>query len=88
MQTVEVDGPQIGYERAGSGPVVMLRGYVGDGATTWRRQLGGLSDEFTVVAWDAAGAGGQPIRPSALAWAGTPAAWPPSSSGSNSSARA
>jgi pimeloyl-ACP methyl ester carboxylesterase len=30
---------------------------VGDGPTTWRPQLDGLSDEFTVVAWDAPGAG-------------------------------
>jgi pimeloyl-ACP methyl ester carboxylesterase len=58
METVEVDGLQIAYERAGSGPVlVLLHGYVGDGPTTWRRQLDGLSDEFTVVAWDAPGAG-------------------------------
>jgi pimeloyl-ACP methyl ester carboxylesterase len=58
MEQVEVDGLQIAYERAGSGPVlVLLHGYVGDGPTTWRRQLDGLSDEFTVVAWDAPGAG-------------------------------
>jgi pimeloyl-ACP methyl ester carboxylesterase len=58
METVEVDGLQIAYERAGSGPaLVLLHGYVGDGPTTWRRQLDGLSDEFTVVAWDAPGAG-------------------------------
>jgi pimeloyl-ACP methyl ester carboxylesterase len=30
---------------------------VGDGRATWRRQLDELSDEFTVVAWDAPGAG-------------------------------
>jgi pimeloyl-ACP methyl ester carboxylesterase len=58
MELVEVGGLQIAYERAGSGPVlVLLHGYVGDGPTTWRRQLDGLSDEFTVVAWDAPGAG-------------------------------
>lgn len=58
MEQVEVDGLQIAYERAGSGPLlVLLHGYVGDGPTTWRRQLDGLSDEFTVVAWDAPGAG-------------------------------
>jgi pimeloyl-ACP methyl ester carboxylesterase len=58
METVEVDGLQIAYERAGSGPaLVLLHGYVGDGPTTWRRQLDRLSDEFTVVAWDAPGAG-------------------------------
>jgi pimeloyl-ACP methyl ester carboxylesterase len=58
MEMVEVDGLQIAYERVGSGPpLVLLHGYVGDGPTTWRRQLDGLCDEFTVVAWDAPGAG-------------------------------
>jgi pimeloyl-ACP methyl ester carboxylesterase len=58
MESIEVDGLQIAYERAGGGPpLVLLHGYVGDGATTWRRQLEELSDEFTVVAWDAPGAG-------------------------------
>ena len=58
MELVEVGGLQIAYERAGSGPaLVLLHGYVGDGSTTWRRQLDGLSDDFTVVAWDAPGAG-------------------------------
>jgi pimeloyl-ACP methyl ester carboxylesterase len=58
MGMVEVDGLQIAYERVGSGPaLVLLHGYVGDGPTTWDRQLNELSDEFTVVAWDAPGAG-------------------------------
>ena len=58
MDMVEVDGLQIAYERVGRGPaLVLLHGYVGDGPTTWRRQLDGLCDEFTVVAWDAPGAG-------------------------------
>ena len=58
METVEIGGLQIGYERAGTGPaLVLLHGYVGDGPTTWRGQLDELSDEFTVVVWDAPGAG-------------------------------
>jgi pimeloyl-ACP methyl ester carboxylesterase len=58
MELVEVGGLQIAYERVGSGPaLVLLHGYVGDGPTTWRRQLDGLSDDFTVIAWDAPGAG-------------------------------
>lgn len=58
MDVVEVGGLEIGYERVGSGPaLVLLHGYVGDGPGTWRAQLDGLSDEFTVVAWDAPGAG-------------------------------
>jgi pimeloyl-ACP methyl ester carboxylesterase len=64
MEMVEVDGLQIAYERVGSGPaLVLLHGYVGDGPTTWRPQLDGLSDEFTVVAWDAPGAGRSPDPP-------------------------
>lgn len=58
MEQLDVDGLQIAYERVGDGPpLVLLHGYVGDGRTTWRRQIEGLSDEFTVVAWDAPGAG-------------------------------
>lgn len=58
MDVVEVDGLRIGYERVGHGPpLVLLHGYVGDGPTTWRLQLEALSDEFTVIAWDAPGAG-------------------------------
>src|SRR5437899_7194248 len=50
-------GLRIAYERAGNGPpLVLLHGFVGDGRE-WRRQVDGLSDQFTVVAWDAPGAG-------------------------------
>jgi pimeloyl-ACP methyl ester carboxylesterase len=55
---VRVGSLQIAYERTGSGPaLVLLHGYVGDGPTTWRRQLDELSDDFTVIAWDSPGAG-------------------------------
>jgi pimeloyl-ACP methyl ester carboxylesterase len=58
MKFIEVDGLRIAYERAGEGPpLVLLHGYVGDGPTTWRQQIEGLSDEFMIVAWDAPGAG-------------------------------
>jgi pimeloyl-ACP methyl ester carboxylesterase len=71
METIDVDGLRITYERAGAGPaVVLLHGYVGDGATTWRRQIEGLSDEFTVVAWDAPGAGGSSDPPESFGMAG------------------
>jgi pimeloyl-ACP methyl ester carboxylesterase len=64
MDTVMVDGLRIAYERAGAGPaLVLLHGYVADGQTTWRRQLDELCDEFTVVAWDAPGAGGSSDPP-------------------------
>jgi pimeloyl-ACP methyl ester carboxylesterase len=58
VEYVECDGLRVAYERAGRGPpVVLLHGYVGDGVSTWRRQIDALADEFTVVAWDAPGAG-------------------------------
>lgn len=54
---VDVGGHRIAYERKGDGPpLVLLHGWPMDGRE-WRRQLEGLSDEFTVVAWDAPGAG-------------------------------
>lgn len=51
-------GLNVAYEQVGHGPpLVLLHGYLGDGPGTWRPQLDELSDEFTVVAWDAPGAG-------------------------------
>ena len=80
MDTIDVDGLRIAYERAGAGPaVVLLHGYVGDGATTWRRQIDALSDDFTVVAWDAPGAGGSSDPPESFGMAGTRTVWPDSS---------
>jgi pimeloyl-ACP methyl ester carboxylesterase len=71
MEMVEVDGIRIAYERAGSGPpLVLLHGYVGDGPTAWRRQIDALSDEFTVVAWDAPGAGRSSDPPEPFGMAG------------------
>jgi pimeloyl-ACP methyl ester carboxylesterase len=64
VDTVDVDGLRIAYERAGDGPpLVLLHGYVGDGPSTWRPQLDALSDAFTVVAWSAPGAGGSSDPP-------------------------
>jgi pimeloyl-ACP methyl ester carboxylesterase len=58
MEAIEAGGHRIAYERRGEGPpVVLVHGYVGD-RRMWRRQLDELSDEFTVVAWDAPGFGG------------------------------
>jgi len=58
VDSVDLDGLKVAYTRAGDGPpLVLLHGYVGDGFTTWQRQLEDFSDEFTVVAWDAPGAG-------------------------------
>ncbi|MDF9751634.1 alpha/beta fold hydrolase [Arthrobacter sp. ES3-54] len=58
MDTVEVAGLRIRYQRAGQGPpLVLLHGAYED-SRIWRRQLDGLSDEYTVFAWDAPGCGG------------------------------
>jgi hypothetical protein len=48
MEIIEVDGLHIAYERTGGGPslllllLLLLHGYVGDGPTTWRRQIEAL----------------------------------------------
>jgi len=71
METIEVDGLRITYERAGSGPpLVLLHGYVGDGPTTWRPQLDGLGDDFTLIAWNAPGVGGSSDPPESFGMAG------------------
>jgi pimeloyl-ACP methyl ester carboxylesterase len=71
METIEVEGLRVAYERRGAGPpLVLLHGYVGDGLTTWRRQLEVLSDEFTVVAWDAPGSGRSADPPESFGLAG------------------
>ena len=57
-ELIEIEGLTISYERAGAGPpLVLAHGFVGDGRSSWAHQLSDLSDEFTVVAWDAPGAG-------------------------------
>lgn len=71
METIEVDGLRIAFERAGTGPaLVLLHGFVGDGSSTWRNQIDALCDRFTVVAWDAPGAGGSSDPPETLGMAG------------------
>jgi pimeloyl-ACP methyl ester carboxylesterase len=55
--SVEVNGRTIAFERRGDGPpLLLLHGACGD-SRDWRPQLDALSDEFTVVAWDAPGCG-------------------------------
>ena len=54
---VEIGGLRVAYQRAGRGPpLVLLHGILSD-SRAWTRQLAGLADRFTVVAWDAPGAG-------------------------------
>jgi pimeloyl-ACP methyl ester carboxylesterase len=54
---IEVDGHSVAYRRAGQGPpLVLLHGFLCD-SRCWRQQLQMLADQFTVIAWDAPGAG-------------------------------
>ena len=54
---VEVGRHSIAYRRAGQGPtLVLLHGFLCD-SRCWRTHVEGLSDEFSVVTWDAPGAG-------------------------------
>jgi pimeloyl-ACP methyl ester carboxylesterase len=57
LNQIEVGGLRIAYRQTGIGPpLVLLHGGPLD-SREWRRQLDGLSDEFTVVAWDMPGCG-------------------------------
>jgi pimeloyl-ACP methyl ester carboxylesterase len=53
----------IAYRQAGQGPaLVLLHGFLCD-SRCWRQQLANLSDQLTVIAWDAPGAGLSPDPP-------------------------
>jgi pimeloyl-ACP methyl ester carboxylesterase len=57
MAAVELDDLSVSYQRAGDGPaLVVLHGFSYD-SRAWRTQIEALSDQFTLVAWDAPGAG-------------------------------
>ncbi|TDE95893.1 alpha/beta hydrolase [Occultella glacieicola] len=59
MDAVDVDGIRIAFTRAGRGrPIVLLGGFVGDGAGTWHHQIDALSGTYSVVSWDPPGSGG------------------------------
>ena len=71
MPVVRVNGLDIGYDRAGDGPaLVLVHGGASD-AREWRPQLEGLADELTVVAWDEPGSGrSSDLPPGGLGLAG------------------
>ena len=53
----EAGGLSVAYQQAGAGSaIVLLHGFTHD-SRVWRPQLESLSDQFTVIAWDAPGAG-------------------------------
>jgi pimeloyl-ACP methyl ester carboxylesterase len=57
VRELELGDLRIAYTRAGDGPpLVLLHGGMDD-SRSWRRQTEALSDEFTVLAWDAPGCG-------------------------------
>jgi pimeloyl-ACP methyl ester carboxylesterase len=57
VQWADVSGLHIGFEQAGDGPPLLLvHGALSD-SRVWHGQLAALSDEFTVISWDAPGCG-------------------------------
>ena len=56
MPSIDVNGLDIFYRQQGSGPPLLLHSVLTD-SRVWSRQFEGLSDMFTVVAWDAPGSG-------------------------------
>lgn len=57
MRQVEIRGLSVAYERSGDGPtLVLLHGFASD-SRAWGPQLEDLAKDFTVIAWDAPGAG-------------------------------
>jgi pimeloyl-ACP methyl ester carboxylesterase len=57
MIYTSVNGLSIAYQREGNGPVLaLLHGFTQD-SRIWKAQIENLSKNFTVIAWDAPGAG-------------------------------
>lgn len=57
------------YAKEGSGPALLLLHGIGSNSRSFRHQLAGLADAFTVIAWDAPGYGrsADPAEPWSLA---------------------
>jgi pimeloyl-ACP methyl ester carboxylesterase len=57
MLHAKIDGLTVAYRRKGDGPaIVLLHGFTQD-SRVWSPQVKALSRHFTVIAWDAPGAG-------------------------------
>jgi len=67
---IRVAGLDVAYDRAGSGPPLVLVHSAASDGREWRPQVAGLSDEFTVVAWDEPGAGRSSDVPAGFGLAG------------------
>jgi pimeloyl-ACP methyl ester carboxylesterase len=58
MQFTKVKGLSIAYSLTGNGPaLVLLHGGLNSNSRQWKQQIANLSANFTVIAWDAPGAG-------------------------------
>ena len=67
MLRTDIKGLSVVYQRAGRGPaVVLLHGLTQD-SRAWLPQVADLSDRFTVIAWDAPGAGQSSDPPAGFA---------------------
>ena len=67
MLRINVKGTSVAYRRTGRGPaVVLLHGFTQD-SRVWLPQLADLSDAFTMIAWDAPGAGQSADPPAGFA---------------------
>jgi pimeloyl-ACP methyl ester carboxylesterase len=69
MPSVEINDFRIHYERAGSGPPLVLLHGISGNARSWQHQLQELAAAYDVVAWDMRGYGGSsdPLGPYTLA---------------------
>lgn len=57
LMYAKVAGHSVAYRMIGTGPpLVLLHGFLCD-SRCWRTQLVSLADQFTLIAWDAPGAG-------------------------------
>ena len=63
MESVEVGGLRVAFQRRGDGPCLLLLHSAVSDSRVWRVELESLSDVFTVVAWDAPGCGGSSDPP-------------------------
>jgi pimeloyl-ACP methyl ester carboxylesterase len=70
VEFVEARGLKIAYERVGQGPPLVFVHGAAEDNRIWEPQLAGLSDEFTVVAWDEPGAGRSSDLPEGINLAG------------------
>ncbi len=58
MRYTKVKGISIAFQQAGNGPaLVLLHGGANTNSKKWKPQVKSLSENFTVIAWDAPGAG-------------------------------